>query len=136
MVDVATLETIGEGALDVGFFLAGLVFPPAVPFLAIAKEVVPALLAARPIIQAAVQKGESAFVAVDAASPGLGGRIRALAAFIPGNSSSVMPHLDAVTIAGAGFSVPGWTQAQTQKWLDDAAPHGDPSKENSNVGSG
>ena len=136
MVDIGTLETIGEGALDVGFFLAGLAFPPAVPFLALAKEVVPALIAARPIIVSAVQKGESAFGAASAASPGLGGKIKALAGFIPGVQASVMPHLDMVTIVGAGFAVPGWTVEETQRWLDAATPHNDPSQENSNVGSG
>ena len=136
MVDAATLETVGEGALDVGLFLVGLAFPPALPFIAIVKEAMPALIAARPYIAAAVENGESAFAAADAASPGLGGKITALAGFIPGNSASVMPHLDQVTIAGAGFAVPGWTVEETQKWMDHATPHNDPSQENSKVGSG
>ena len=135
-MDIGTLETIGEGALDVGLFLAGLAFPPAAPFLAIAKEAVPALIAARPYIVAAIKDGKSAFAAANASAPGLGEKIKELAEYIPVLAGSGIPHLEAVTIAGAGFAVPGWTQAETQKWLDNAAPHNDPSQENSNVGSG
>lgn len=130
------LTTISEDGLDIAGTLIGLAFPAAIPFIAVAKEAVPALVAAKPFIAAAVQNGESAFEAAEKASPGLGGKIRALAGFIPGQAGNVMPHLDAVTIAGAGFAVPGWTIEETQHWLDNAAPHNDPSQENSNVGSG
>ncbi len=130
------LVTLAEDMADIAGTLIGLAFPAAIPFIAIAKEVIPALVAAKPFIVKAVENGESAFAAAAAASPGLGGKIKALAGFIPGNSSTIMPHLDAVTIAGAGFAVPGWTIAETKRWLDSAAPHNDPSQENSNVGSG
>jgi hypothetical protein len=136
MVDTATLETIGEGALDVGLFVVGLAFPPALPFIAIAKEAIPALIAARPFIVKAAQDGTSAFSAASATSPGLGDKIKALAGFLPFNATAGIPHLDMVTIVGAGFAVPGWTVEETQRWMDRATRGNDPSQENSNVGSG
>lgn len=119
------LTTLSEDGVDIAGTLIGLAFPAAIPFIAIAKEAIPALIAAKPYIAAAVQNGESAFEAAEAASPGIGGKIRALAGFIPGVAGNVMPHLDMVTIAGAGFAVPGWTSAETQKWLDNATPASD-----------
>jgi hypothetical protein len=122
MVDIATLETVGEGALDVGLFLVGLAFPPALPFIAVAKEAIPALIAARPFIVEAVQDGESAFAAASAASPGLGAKIKALADLMPSIGPPSIQHLDYVTIVGAGFAVPGWTVEETQRWIDRATP--------------
>ena len=136
MVDTATLETIGEGALDVGLFLVGVAFPPALPFIAIAKEVIPALIAARPLIVEAIQSGKGAFETVDSASPGLGSKIKALVSLMPSNGMPTIQHLDYVTIVGAGVTVPGWTLGETKLWMDRATPGNDPSQENSTVGSG
>ena len=99
MVDVETLETIGEGALDVGLSLVGMAFPAAIPFIALAKEAVPALIAARPYVIKAVQDGASAFRAAEAASPGLGAQIETMARQIPMAAGVVdwAAHLDFVT---------------------------------------
>jgi hypothetical protein len=132
MVDTSTIV---EGAAEVALSVVVLFFPETAPFLAIAKEAIPAIIAARPYIEEAVAKGESAFAAADKVA-GLGDKIRALAGVLPSVEGSPFQHLDLVTIVGAGIAVPGWTLEETQKWLDNAAPHNDPSQENSNVGSG
>lgn len=99
MVDLATLETIGEGGAQVALSLVGMAFPVALPFIAIAKEAIPALIAARPYIEKAVADGKSAFHAAEAASPGLGAKIEALAKNIPMANGVIdwASHLDQVT---------------------------------------
>lgn len=132
MVDIAT---IAEGAAEVALSIVGVAFPEALPFIAIAKEAIPAMIAAKPYIEAAIARGESAFEAADKVA-GLGDKIRALAGIIPIGNASPFQHLELVTIIGAGITPPGYTLEETQKWLGNAAPHNDPSQENSNVGSG
>jgi hypothetical protein len=99
MVDIATLETIGEGALDVGLFLAGMAFPEALPIFAIIKEVVPGLMSAAPYVVKAAEDGKSAFQAAASASPGLGPKLEAIAKQIPMAEGVVdwATHLDNIT---------------------------------------
>lgn len=101
MVDIETLENIGEGALQVGLTLVGMAFPPALPFIALAKEAVPAIVAARPYIIKAVEDGKSAFQAAEAASPGLGPKLEAIARQIPMAEGVIdwATHLDNITNA-------------------------------------
>ena len=125
MMDISTLETIGEGALEVGLTLVGMAFPVAIPFIAIAREAMPALIAARPYIIKAVENGTSTFHAAEAASPGLGDKIKAIAKQIDPKGVNYEQHLENVTKATAGFAVPGWTDQETQKWIDNATPMSD-----------
>ena len=129
------LLTFAEDAAPIAETLLGLAFPEALPFIAIAKEAIPAIIAAKPYVEAAIARGESAFGAADKV-PGVGAKIRALAAVIPASNVTVMPHLDLVTVIGAGITAPGMTLEETEQWLNNATPHNDPSQENSNVGSG
>jgi hypothetical protein len=121
---VVDWTTIGEGAADVALTILAVAFPEATPVLAIVKQAIPALIAARPYIIQAVQEGKSAFQAAEAASPGLGAEIEALAKHIPMAAGVIdwATHLDHVTtLATPGFAVPGWSDQETQQWLDRAS---------------
>ena len=104
---MADLAAIGEGAVEVALSLVGMAFPVAIPFIAIAKEAIPALVAAVPYIKKAVADGESAFKAADAASPGLGSLIENLAKQIPMAAGVIdwATHLDMVTASAANHKL-------------------------------
>jgi hypothetical protein len=121
---------IGEDAASVLLYLVGIAFPPALAFIAIAKIVLPLIAATAPVIISAVQKGESPFSAAAKANPNLGIQIKTLAARIPVNAAltASISHLDYVTMmlvakSTKGFAVPGWTDQETQQWLDNATPN-------------
>lgn len=122
---VKDVVAIGEDAASVLLYIIGICFPPALAFIAIAKVVLPLIGAVAPIIIAAIEKGERPFAAASAAHPGLGTQIASLAARIPVDIklSSSIYHLDNVTMmllakVTPGFSVPGWTDQETQAWMD------------------
>lgn len=137
---VTNIITIGEDTADVILLLVGIAFPPALPFIAIAKVVIPLMGAVAPYVIEAVKNGTSPFAAADAAKPGLGVQIAAIAERIPVDASLnlAINHLDNVTLmlvakSTKGFAVPGWSDAETQKWIDNATPATD---SDSRAGSG
>lgn len=124
-MDTDKLITIGEDALGVLFWLVGVAFPPALPFIAAANIVLPLIKSAAPVIVDAVQKGESPFHAAEKAHPGIGTQISTLAVRIPTNIalSAAITHLDYVTMllvskSTKGYAVNGWTDQETKAWLD------------------
>jgi len=67
----------------------------------------------------------------------VGNIVGQVASAIGAKMATGMSHSEAASaLATEGFAVPGWSDAETQKWLDRATSHNDPSQENSNVGSG
>lgn len=123
--------TIGEDTASVLLYFVGVAFPPALIFVAALKIALPLIAATAPLIIAAIKKGESPFEAANNANPDLGNQIKTIASRIPVNASlsASITHLNYVTMllvskSTKGFAVPGWTDQETQQWIDHATPQG------------
>ena len=92
--------TLGEDTISVLLYVIGIAFPPALVVIAALKVALPLIEEAAPIIIEAVNKGESPFVAAEAAKPGLGSQIAMIAQRIPVDValSASVSHLDHVTM--------------------------------------
>lgn len=112
------LTALAEGAADVALSLIGMAFPVALPFIVIAKEAIPAIIAAKPYVVKAIHDGESAVHAAEAASPGLVNHLKALAGYIDPKGATPEQHLENILYVTAGYAVPGWTDEETKRWMD------------------
>lgn len=124
MIDMDA-ETIALDAADLALTLLGLGFPPALPFIAIAKEAVPAFMAAKPYILKAISNGKSAIEAANEEAPQLVPQIKAIAteALARGLSLGPVPDIHLENVARDIFKIPRMTPEEEAKWMNDATPH-------------
>ena len=107
--DTEVLEDVGKGVLS----LVAVAFPPAAPFIALAEQIVPALIAAQPDIAKAVQAGQSALDAGEAASPGFKDL---LAKMLSLNSGPAVTTPHAENVVRSTLKLPPMTSDQADAW--------------------
>jgi hypothetical protein len=107
---VAMMESIGEGMLS----LVSIAFPPAAPFILLAEQVIPALIAAQPFIDEAVKNGRSAIEAGEAASPGFKAQIGNLLGFQQVQSGVELTNVE--NAVRTSFKLPAATDEQISAW--------------------
>ncbi len=108
-IDVAS---VASGALS----LVALAYPPAAPAIAIVTKVLPWVIAAAPVVKAAVKEGAPALEAAQKAAPELTQAIRELAAHLPSAATSQEAHTENVARQIFGFR--HMTAAEEREWMD------------------
>jgi hypothetical protein len=115
-------QAIGEGAAQVALSLVAMFVPVIGPAISIIKEAIPAFIAAQPYMEKAIKNGESAFAAAAKADPLLAGNLRKLALHLLGQATEEdLEHMTRTM----GYSVLGWSDDETKRWLDNASPPGE-----------
>lgn len=117
--------------------IVSIAYPPAAPIIGILERVAPYIIAAKPLIAAAIAEGPGAFDAAKKAAPELGKAISDLASHLmPSGAFGSDPKVVLENVARAVFGHSQMTFEQQMKWMNDTTPGNDPSQENSQRGSG
>lgn len=114
------MNTLVEFALDA----ISVVYPPAAPFVAIARKIEPYVEQYLPLVRAAISEGPAAYEAAKSAAPEFFTTLSQLASslkVLQGGSGLVNEAELAVLAAHVvGVDPPGWTHEETQRWWDRA----------------
>lgn len=112
-------------------------FPAAAPVISIIEKAAPYIIAAKPLISAAIKEGPGAFAAAKEAAPQLADAIKSLASHVMATGKfGASPGVVVENVARAVFGHQQMTAEEEKRWMDNATPHNDPSQENSIYGSG
>lgn len=113
--------------------IVSMVYPPAAPIIGIIEKAAPYIIAAKPLISAAISEGGSAFEAATKAAPQLAQAIKDLAshAFAGGIKFGSTDMGSVENIARAVFGFRQMTPEEEKRWMDRMTPGNDPSQENS-----
>lgn len=113
--------------------LVSIVYPPAAPIIGIIEKAAPYIIAAKPLVTAAINEGSGAFDAAKKAAPELSKAINDLAShvFAAGKSFGSTPAATVENLTRAVFGHRQMTHEEEMRWMANATPGNDPSEENS-----
>ena len=114
--------------------IVSIVYPPAAPIIGIIEKAAPYIIAAKPLIAAAIKEGPGAFAAAKEAAPGLGKAIDELSSHVfaaANNAFGKTPEVAQENIARAIFGFRQMTFEEEMRWMNSMTPGNDPSQENS-----